>query len=954
MRYLKSQNEYKSKLIVEAVEDAFGNSITFGGSMLGRLINSTLRKLKIGYKYTRVNNLVNLLENQLDELLNDHKNMSEKEKNDVNHFLTRKILEEIYKVSTGSDTEEKKIDILLGTQTNEGLIDSVITVAEKLDHSNKEELIKKLNDFKDDLLKLRKEFGGEESGEDKEVDSEESSDDPRKNFYQNSKSLLLSISQLHLDIKNNTVKFSTGVDDNVGVKSNTFFDDKKYQQQRDSTVEEISKKIQLAKQAVTVYTTKGNKERVNFYKNEISKYQSKLGKTKGGKSIPDTKIPHDNNLETSTGDAKGQAEEDTSSGESGVEKSKEHELQTASYRFNEASASLRDNEEHARIAWKKVINAYTKSGIAKYISYIDSLLNDKDVNKIKENRKIITGIGRQVVLNETGIGKPIAFDDLIKEDVSSVSDISKSISLFGRILLSFSEDTGILGSYGDTHNKDGKSTGGAGSNIKMFINSFSELKKSYPLLKKESVLNFSIFSLIKEAEESNVNLDDSTKSDTADKTNGEDTPEKESVKKSWFKFFDKGEEEKWETTDKDKKLNQEVEKSYANGVNINMGNPEDQDHIIAIINIFGKAYDLYATEVIPSGRPGGRVSQKTLREYEYIGAGSPSTTHSAEGIIPGNGPWASKIVYDKWQNGVTKLLENKQYRRILANSKFISEAESSTDTPIGGGKKPGSGKTLLLFINDMLNNDKGSFKAHRRVIIEKYFGADTEGIKGKVDDKVGLGTIENKIIADSDKGEIDKPIFIDARPGVDTLDMADTVLKIETTNEVYVISTFHKHKDKDDYILFRYQESSKTTPMESMITTYLKGQMDGKDYKTDGLGMHYDANREYYIGAVAYDFKKSDNHFKINEDFTFKFMKVGEELKDFVKNPNRVNDIKSKFKDKTITIKNIQQLVVPVEDKKGKQSNKVIRLSKVQRNSQNDIIEMGTGPNKNLIEELKK
>ena len=79
MKYLKYHKEYKLDNIYDDFkssslleEYSFENDITWGGSLLGRLINSTLRKMKIGYNYTKINNLVKLFNQELYSLLEDY------------------------------------------------------------------------------------------------------------------------------------------------------------------------------------------------------------------------------------------------------------------------------------------------------------------------------------------------------------------------------------------------------------------------------------------------------------------------------------------------------------------------------------------------------------------------------------------------------------------------------------------------------------------------------------------------------------------------------------------------------------------------------------------------------------------------------------------------------------------------------------------------------------------
>ena len=44
------------------INETFENDITWGGSMIGRLINSTIRRFKIGYSQTKVEPLLKKLE----------------------------------------------------------------------------------------------------------------------------------------------------------------------------------------------------------------------------------------------------------------------------------------------------------------------------------------------------------------------------------------------------------------------------------------------------------------------------------------------------------------------------------------------------------------------------------------------------------------------------------------------------------------------------------------------------------------------------------------------------------------------------------------------------------------------------------------------------------------------------------------------------------------------------
>jgi hypothetical protein len=174
---------------------------------------------------------------------------------------------------------------------------------------------------------------------------------------------------------------------------------------------------------------------------------------------------------------------------------------------------------------------------------------------------------------------------------------------------------------------------------------------------------------------------------------------------------------------------------------------ENPDPIIAITRIFKRAHDLYYNNIIPSGRSGGAVSNKTFGEYEKLGGGASSQTTQEN---PGVGPWAVISIRSKWTDGVTEILENQKYREILANIRFVvpgsedtfnrateqaimkwnnfikifEEAEPEDDK----GKKS-HGQILFDFITDMLNDETAaSFDKQRRILMKKYFGFKDDAI----------------------------------------------------------------------------------------------------------------------------------------------------------------------------------------------------------------------------------
>ena len=175
-------------------------------------------------------------------------------------------------------------------------------------------------------------------------------------------------------------------------------------------------------------------------------------------------------------------------------------------------------------------------------------------------------------------------------------------------------------------------------------------------------------------------------------------------------------------------LNNSMVRNMNQPATIKKDDSDEYDRILRILDIFKKAYRLYAKDVIPSGRPDGRISQSVFREYEYIG-NATTVPDWKETANPGYGPWADKFVFNKWEDEVMKILQDPKLRKVLANTKFVSQAEKDTDTE--QKQKPGSGITLFTFIEELING-KGDFKDIRSKMMRKYFNViEKEGDSGR-------------------------------------------------------------------------------------------------------------------------------------------------------------------------------------------------------------------------------
>lgn len=104
---LKNKN---LRLITE--EAPFANEINWGDSFLGRLINSAMRKAKIGYNLTRVDSLVKAFKRELDCLVAAGLQRDTKDK--FNELLLKSYLDKLRKICISNKTDEEKLIQLLG------------------------------------------------------------------------------------------------------------------------------------------------------------------------------------------------------------------------------------------------------------------------------------------------------------------------------------------------------------------------------------------------------------------------------------------------------------------------------------------------------------------------------------------------------------------------------------------------------------------------------------------------------------------------------------------------------------------------------------------------------------------------------------------------------------------------------------------------------------------------
>jgi hypothetical protein len=439
-----------------------------------------------------------------------------------------------------------------------------------------------------------------------------------------------------------------------------------------------------------------------------------------------------------------------------------------------------------------------------------------------------------------------------------------------RVFLAFKEDKGLLGALGELKKP-----------ILDFIEAYDLAKENLTKVgekkvekekkegeekkeKKDKNESFRLF----EADEPDDDDDDDPQGQSQDDTEDGD----DDVKTAWREQFTEEEEKKYKIDEKGARELQNAV-SGEKAATIDVSDPAQYDRILEITKIFGRAYKMYAVDDIPSGRPEARISQKTFREYEFIGKGErPKWTEDAG---PDYGPWAVRATYEKWQDGVMDILQDTKYRKILANSKFKNA---------GPNQEEGSGLTLFTFINDMLNEggDYENFRQRRRALLNKYFGGDSGGIE----EKSGDGEPDqNPTIPNGELGTPGEVNFLQTKRSFKVADFKgkksylSTFFKVkgkgvEIKNYIIFVNGYPKPSDVGgkNVIAIKLQISDASRVKESLITSYLSDKLTGDDALKLGKDITNNPNEPIYAGVI--EFEKNDSTiFEKGKKMTIKFIK---------------------------------------------------------------------------------
>lgn len=176
----------------------------------------------------------------------------------------------------------------------------------------------------------------------------------------------------------------------------------------------------------------------------------------------------------------------------------------------------------------------------------------------------------------------------------------------------------------------------------------------------------------------------------------------------------------------------------------------DFDPVIEIVRLFNRAYRLHTPGVIPSGRTSGKVSNSVFREYEYVGESSTGTPDT-----PGGGPYRNIDLFDKWYDAVMDIIRNPKYQAIFneKTSFRFSPADRRFNVAPGtkGNRVEGGGKALKSFMNACLDGAKMYKKGAQQEFMSKYF--KTQIIDSKSLGYTGSDVVDNGKVSSRQKEE---------------------------------------------------------------------------------------------------------------------------------------------------------------------------------------------------------
>lgn len=728
MRYLNTRDVFVQNLKIniqdaKKINEVLTNEITFGGSLLGRFINSTIRKAKIGYNYYRVESIVKAIEAELNNIIFD--GLPDEEKKQIKILLVSYYLKAIKDVCEDTNIKEsEKIKQLIGN-AERSLIPSCRKWIETLEETDevagktKQQLLDSLENFEEGINSLKK-----------VSDNANKLAEDTKNFIEDT----IKLYDLFTTVSATSSATASAVNTPTISLNLSSLDFGKILIGTSST----SQKIELTGSNIVLT------QPIDFdftSQDFLLSFDNKTFNTTESLTLSKSNFKKDIWIKFRPKGSKGNIKERLKIFGGGLTSPVFTDL--IGYRdipkrnLTPVSGPLKPNKKYfVEINGKKrgpiyFVSSDTSNQINKFRNTKGEIIERSFGTPLFENYDFIDNLFENYVLNsflfEELSVDPAEVDKANKFNESTIKQIDRK-SLFDYLRMNKKNKNDEQFIKFANRIKDpnynlsvapinlSKEIKGVLTIMEQLINSLN--KHDDYFWESEDIKNGDV---LKEW------IDSANKIKNSENTNYSSTCEDEFKKDKCFgqNFIPVSNE-----TEKEKnKLEEKIDNSKAT---INFVDEAGQNRLLKIVDLFGKAYSCFATDLIPSGRPGGRISTKTRNEYFYIGSGATPEIREESG--PGFGPWANRLIFQKFGEQITKLISFDKYKKILS----ASTIKTTTDEIV-------KGNVLLEFMRDMIDqNNLKNFDEKRSAFLTKYFGLTKKLTKSSPDARQIDDTEENE------------------------------------------------------------------------------------------------------------------------------------------------------------------------------------------------------------------
>jgi hypothetical protein len=733
MRYLNKREDFlKQKqhiqgvpyeTLLEASSGAgpFANDVGWNDSLLGRLINHVIRKARIAAKVPRIKSLISQLKDEFEQIVGQAKIYSLSAEDQ--QLVIQIELDVFFKELIYAVENNFKVGIL------KSLTDGCIKrVTDMVEFDKKAVLLEELKKFREFLDQFKDDQGSNDDEEDKE-DDKDSTDKSTDTGAAGAGyvTMVKNLKALALILANYTKVNTTGSTGSTGKPKKT-------------------------------YITK-NGDKLNLIQSDIAKNPNKL----------DIASIRSKNPKLS-----GYAKDDQSL-PSGMVLLMEATVDTIGTGGAANRGKTVVGEDHLTQAFNKlkkdieVLISTKEKGIGvdyKFINDIATNSNNEDSKKLIKN--LYNEINRYLVGDKKATIQEK--DKLYTEGIEVLNDknkiviIAEKIARFSKRAFQFEKEN-LYGGLGDLKVP-----------LQTFVTTLREINK-LPVVtaKKESLFNYYSFLEAKNildnqgggGQAAPTGDDNKPTTGTASQTQGKDDNKDnvDEVSAKILEFFNKTciEVRAYTVSDEERKAIQTKidQVKTEDGKKIEM----TIDPIIAIMNLFIKAYKLYTVKTITKRTEG--VDTNTLSEYTSFGQSGEDGGKS--------GPYRNNKLFDMWEEAVNNIRKDRKYQAIFtdnANLRLPKVTDPDPANPEDWTIKPKAGASFRKFINDVLDGDTLYKTASNRgavaTFVEKYFGdgSVTEKSAADIDSTTLVENAESagKIAENAINLELKKQTAIGAEP----------------------------------------------------------------------------------------------------------------------------------------------------------------------------------------------